>query len=713
MPIRSAPQTQLDRSVRDLPLVGSRYAARLTRLGIATVRDLLWHLPARYEDYSATVPTDAIVPGERVTVCGTVERISSHPVRGRRLTVTTAIVRDESGAVSATWFNQPYLEETLKPGTLVSLAGKATLAKSGLTLSSPQFERVTSRGEFRHTRGLVPIYPETDGVSSRYLRALVQPLLTTLTVPDPLPGDVRERYDLPELSDALRAVHYPATEAAAARARRRLAFDELLLLQLKALSERRLANRRRSLCIPMDVPLMRQLVAALPFPLTHDQRVATTEVLRDMERPFPMNRLLEGDVGSGKTVVATLAATHAARAGYQTVLLAPTEVLAQQHYRTLQSLVGTSDVSTALLTASAAQFNGAASQRTPLRGRIGRGEAAIVVGTHALLEDTVRFANLALVVIDEQHRFGIRQRSALVRPRADGTAPHLLSMTATPIPRTLALTIFGDLDTSLLREKPAGRLPVVTRVVRAKHRDGMYEFVREQVGAGRQVFVICPIIETKHGAPESRSSAMPKQAKMTVLWAQVKAVQDEHEKLSHEVFPDLRVAMLHGRMKAAEKTAVIQEFADGASDILVATSVVEVGVDVPNASVMVVEGADRFGLAQLHQFRGRVGRAGHQSYCFLCATDDGAAPRRLKVLTETNDGFALAEEDMALRGPGEFLGTKQSGLPDLAMAALADAALIKTARTVARALVQADPTLRSHPLLAQRLADMRRFAHLE
>jgi ATP-dependent DNA helicase RecG len=424
---------------------------------------------------------------------------------------------------------------------------------------------------------------------------------------------------------------------------------------------------------------------------------------------------MEGDVGSGKTVVALLAAMHAARAGQQTVFLAPTEVLALQHYRTLRAIVGTSDTHTALLTGSTASIDDREVTKAAAKRAIGAGTAHIVIGTHAVIRDDVRFSALALVVIDEQHRFGIEQRASLMKSgrHQSGLIPHLLSMTATPIPRTLALTIFGDLDISLIYEKPKGRRPIETSVVSSVERPQVYDFIRQQVQDGRQVFVICPAIEQTAPIAPGMAPAGGRQGRLSALWAQVKAVEEEYKRLSSEVFPDLRVAMLHGRMKPAQKQSIMREFKDGWHDILVSTSVIEVGVDVPNASIMVIEGADRFGLAQLHQFRGRVGRAEHQSYCFLFSSDDTTGNRRLQAMTKTDNGFTLAEQDMKIRGPGEFFGIKQSGLPDLTMAALANVDLIKKARTAARAIMKIDPDLKRNPLLAAQLESMRQFSHLE
>jgi ATP-dependent DNA helicase RecG len=707
---------ELSQPVSSLHGVGVRNLAKLERLGISTIRQLLWHLPARYEDYSAAAEISSIVPGEKYSVRGTVIAIANRFIWPKRMTVTTATVQDDSGAIRAVWFNQPYLEEMLAVGTEVSLAGKAVLDKRGLYLSNPAYEKIgfaNDDGEhLRHTEGLVPVYPETEGVTSKYLRFLIRPLLDRLgTLEDPMPEAIRRRYALMPLAEAIRTIHYPLLPAAVTQAKERLAFDDLVLLQLKALRERRLLQLQRSPKIVLDAAYMREMVTQLPFALTTDQRVAATEILRDMERAFPMNRLLEGDVGSGKTVVVLLVALHAARAGLQTVILAPTEVLARQHYRTFRSLSVATRARTALLTGSGAMADDRTVAKPLLKRAIASGRIDITIGTHALLEGDVRWPSLALVVIDEQHRFGIQQRAALVRKTGKTQmVPHLVSMTATPIPRTLALTIFGDLDISVIREKPAGRRPIQTRVVAPEQRSGMESFIREQVRQGRQVFVICPVIET--AAPDAAKDRKG-QGKLSALWAQVKAVQDEYTRLSGTVFSDLKVAMLHGRMKAKEKEQVMREFSQGWHDILVSTSVIEVGVDVPNATVMLIEGADRFGLAQLHQFRGRVGRAEHQSYCFLVPSDPAAGTARLRAMVNTDDGFALAEADMKLRGPGEFFGLKQSGMPDLTMAALANPDLIKIARAAARALMKASPTLERYPLLSEQIESLKAFMHSE
>ena len=656
------------------------------------------------------------------------------------MSIVTATIEDESGLINAVWFNQPYLEKNLPPGTAVSLAGKAVLDKRGLYLSSPSYEKFFGASGLTHTSGLVPIYPETEGLTSKYLRFLIKPILGRLgELSDPLPEGLVQKYNFPKLNNALRNIHFPKEIQDAELARQRFALEELTLFQLRVLRDHRQLQMLRAPRIDFDEKLIADFVKNLPFELTGDQRIAAYEILQDLGRSFPMNRLLNGDVGSGKTVVALIAAYQTASAGLQTVFMTPTEILAEQHYRTIRSLLGSKSVKIGLLTGGLAkqwpvdpERNREGTQRVPasygvgettsekigkklMLQKISRGEINIVIGTHAVIQKNIKFKNLGLVVIDEQHRFGVEQRKKLVKGQV--LIPHLLSMTATPIPRTLALTIFGDLDLSLLKEKPKGRQSIITKVVADSEREGAREFIEEEIQKGRQVFVICPRIE-RPGAdtlssPISRDIERPL-SQTKLAWAEVKAVTEEYEKLSGKTFPHRRVAMLHGKMKSAEKNKIMEDFKNGRWDILVSTSVVEVGVDIPNASIMMIESAECFGLAQLHQFRGRVGRGEHRSYCLLFTDSDTAlAHRRLGALERTDNGFELAEMDMKIRGPGEFSGVKQSGLPDFAMASLANVDLIRKARLEARLLLKEDPTLKRYPLLLARLARMQRVVHFE
>ncbi len=701
--------------IEKLPNVGPRNIPRLNRLGIKTVKDLLWHFPVRYEDYTETVSIDQVEPGQKVNIQGEVLKISSRRIFPRRMSVTNAIVGDSSGAIKVVWFNQSYIENQLTEGTLVSLAGKVSLNKHGLCLSSPTYEKIGSSNlqpNLKHTSGLVPVYPETDGVTSKYLRFLTKPIIENIKIDDPLPSQMLAKYNFPELSQAMRDIHYPTELLKAEVARERFAFEDLMLFQIKALLERRKINQLKSVSIEFDQPLIQEFIANLPFELTTDQKVALWEILKDLQKSYPMNRLMEGDVGSGKTVVALAAAYQAAKKGYQTVFMVPTEVLANQHYKTVALIVKDGSIKTCLLTGSESKLDGQDISKKLLKQKILSGEVNIIIGTHAVIQKDVLFDKLALVVIDEQHRFGINQRATLAKQIDSELVPHLLSMTATPIPRTLALTIYGDLDISLIKEKPKNRHKIITKIVMPKERSANYQFVREEVKKGRQVFVVCPRIEISDPKKEIKTGT--KQSKMNILWADVKAVEEEYKKLSELVFPDLKVAMLHGRLKPKDKNQVMDKFKDGGYDIIVSTSVIEVGVDVPNATVMMIESAERFGLAQLHQFRGRVGRDEYQSYCLLLSsTVDKTTNQRLKALVECDDGFELAEKDMKIRGPGEFFGVKQSGIPDLGMAALANVDLIKKARAEARLLLKEDPSLKNYSLLKERLESFQKLTHFE
>jgi len=684
MPVASRPTPVAvpgpETPVTGLPGVGPRQAQRLERLGIATVRDLLFHLPRRHEDSREVHPLRDLRPGPEVqTVHARVLRISMRPARHRRMMLVEADLEDDGARASAIWFNQPFLLKQIGGGDELLLSGKVEMGNRGLTLRNPTFERV--RPDQRHVGRLVPVYPETEGLTSRFLRERIEPLLPVAQqIEDTLPGPVLAEEDLLPLPEALRQVHYPDDPATLDRARERIAFEELFLLQLAVQRAKRRRMAGAGVVIPYDADRAREFSASLPFQLTDSQRRAAHRILQDMAADGPMNRLLQGDVGSGKTVVAAMAAHMAHQAGYQTAFMAPTEILARQHNATLNRLLEPHGISVRLLAGSTTQR----ARREVLAG-IAAGHDTVLVGTHALIEDEVVLARLGLVVVDEQHRFGIVQRQRL-RAKAP-VMPNFLAMTATPIPRSLALTMYGDVDSSEIRELPPGRRPVRTEVVAPHARDQAYAEVREQVRQGRQVFVICPLIEESDKL-------------------EVKSAVQEYERLRDEVFPELRVELLHGRMPAREKDERMQRFATHQADILVSTSVVEVGVDVPNATVMLIEGAERFGLAQLHQFRGRVGRAEHESVCLLLQgspDDEGSA--RLRAVAETSSGFDLAEIDLRLRGPGDVLSSemRQHGLPNVAVGDLLDQAMIARVSGAASRWLDADPELASHPPLTRRM----------
>ncbi len=664
----------------DLPLfrivgIGPRQAQRLEKLGLRTIRDLLFHLPRRYEDTRQTVPLRALQPGIVQTSRVRIRNISARRSQYKKMILVEATLEDDGAVANAVWFNQPFLTRQLQPGMDLMVNGKVETSRTGLTFRNPTFERAGT-GEQHHVGTLAPVYPETQGITSRFLRSKIEPLLGLVTqVPDRLPPSVREAEHLMPIAEALYQVHVPQSLDTAARARERVAFEELFLLQIAAERARRRRLSGAGVVIPYDVEVARRFVATLPFKLTGGQRVAAHEILTDLASAGPMNRLLQGDVGSGKTVVAALAALMTHRAGMQTAVMAPTEILARQHHATLDRLLTPHGLPPRLLVGSTS----AAARREILAG-LAAGHDSLIVGTHALIEDDVVLVNLGLAIVDEQHRFGVAQRQRL--RHASGAMPNYLALTATPIPRSLSNTLYGDVDLSELREMPPGRQKVETRVVPALGRAAAYEFVRKQVHEGRQAFVICPLIEESDKLGARSANA-------------------EYERLSTTVFPDLRVELLHGRMPAREKTERMDRFVRGEADVLVATSVVEVGVDVPNATIMLIEGAERFGLAQLHQFRGRVGRDQHQSYCLLFEGGiDEEGSQRLAAVAATESGFDLAERDLQLRGPGQVVGLRQHGLPEMIAADLLDVALGKRTREAAIAWLDHDPTLVEWPPLA-------------
>lgn len=702
----------LDTPLAELPAFKKNVLGRIKRLELTTVGDLLRHIPRHYEDYSAVKPVGELSLGDLCTVEGKVTRLTSGRTFHKHVHLTEATIDDGTGAVRAIWFGNRFIAATLSEGSSVRLSGKVSEDRKGLLFQGPDYER--SARTATHTARLIPVYPETAGITSRFFRWQIIEILKHLkSIPDPVPRDILERLHLPTLGAAIRSIHFPENENDWKVARKRFAFDEMLILELRALEAKRLFDTANAIPIPSYTGDTEAFTDRLPFSLTSAQSRAAAEILADLARSRPMNRLLNGDVGSGKTVVAALALRAAALAGYQAVILAPTEVLARQHWESLSRLFAGEPFPIALLTRAYQSLGRDAIKKPSLIKAIQAGIPRVIIGTHAILEEKIRFRNLALIVVDEQHRFGVEQRASLQLRASeinDGLAdetPHFLTMTATPIPRTLALAFFGDLDLSILDEPPKSRKPIKTKIARNQaDREIVYDFIRREIGKGRQAFVISPLVE--------ESEAME----------DVKAATAEAERLRREVFPDLRIALVHGKLKAKEKEAVMEGFRAGDSDILVATSVIEVGIDIPNASVILIENAERFGLSQLHQFRGRVGRSEHQSYCFLFPRQHSAGAEssggqadisyeRLKALEKSASGFEIAEADLALRGPGSFFGTRQSGLPDVSMENLTNLRLIEIARKEAGGILAADPSLAQHPLLLDQLRKFEEKIHLE
>jgi ATP-dependent DNA helicase RecG len=680
--------------------IGPRTATRLAGLGLLLVADLLRHYPRDYLDYANLVRIAALEPGRTATVVGTVRR--SHAFaspRNPNLSILEIHLHDVTGRLRVSRFfagrrftTPAWLKSQQRlypPGATVAVSGLVKESPYGPAFADPLMEVLESAGAPVRSEligRLLPVYSLTEGLTADTLRKAIQTLLPSLEDwSDPLPERLRQRLGLLPLNKALQTIHQPTDQAALQASRRRLVFDEFLLLQL-SLAQRRHQLRQRPAPpldpLPGGKELVGQLRSILPFPFTGAQERVLAEIRHDLRRPQPMARLLQGDVGSGKTVVALAALLCAIEAGCQGALMAPTEVLAEQHFAKLAHWLPQLHVSCGLLTGSTP-----AKRRRELLQDLVNGQLQVLIGTHALLEDPVQFARLGLVVVDEQHRFGVRQRNRLL---AKGLQPHLLTMTATPIPRTLALSVHGDLDVSQIDELPPGRTPIRTQLLRAGERDQAWELVRQQVALGQRAYVVLPLVE------ESEK-------------LDLRSAVEVHRHLAEEVFADLTVGLLHGRLTSEAKQAAIGAFARGESQVLVSTTVVEVGVDVPEASVMVIEHAERFGLAQLHQLRGRVGRGAAASHCLLLHGGNNAQARqRLEVLVRSTDGFEIAEMDLRLRGPGQVLGTKQSGLPDLALASLTDDAdLLELARQEAQAMVQQDPGLDAHPGLRQALLDQR------
>ena len=670
----------LTTDIRSIKGIGEQRAKALNKLGITTLRDLISWFPRKYDDRRQARRIADLVPGESACVAAMIaaEPKVSHIRKGMDLVKVRAV--DESGVLDITFFNQTWLKNQLIQGETYIFYGKAEGNLLRKTMASPIVER-EGRGEF--TGRIVPIYPLTAGVSQLILSRSIRQGLDACAdiLPDVLPDEVRQDHHLCRIGYAYENIHFPEDETALDLARRRLAFEELFFFTIGL---QRLRNRRETVQVePCGAVKMETFYKALPFTLTEAQRRCVEEALTDMRSGQPMNRLCQGDVGSGKTMVAAACVYFCVKNGRQAALMAPTEILAQQHYNGLAPLLENLGIRCALLTGSTK-----AAVKRSIASQLASGEIDFAIGTHALITEGVEYADLGLVVTDEQHRFGVAQRAALA---AKGQHPHTLVMSATPIPRTLALILYGDLDVSVIDQLPPGRQPIETYAVPGSYHPRVYNFIRKLVGEGRQAYVVCPMVEENEEQPDER-----------------KAVTEYAKKLQDEVFPDLKVAFVHGKMKPKEKDAVMTAFANHETDILVSTTVIEVGVDVPNAAVMVIENAERFGLSQLHQLRGRVGRGKHQSYCILISDNQNEETKqRLKVMTKTGDGFKIAEEDLRLRGPGDFFGERQHGLPGLKIADIGcDTQLLKEAQQAAEDLLERDPELTAYPATAERIAEL-------
>lgn len=687
--------------IENISGIGSAYQKRLKNLKIKTLGDLLYNFPRDYKDFSKISKIKDIRINEINSISGKIISIEEEKSPHKRMSLTKCLIEDDSASLEVIWFNQPYMTKSLKAGDEVMLSGKVNINRYSVQMVSPTFEKISLK-ETIHTGRIVPIYSETKGITSKWIRYVLRPVLDKIKskIPETLPEEIIKKYNLLTLPEAIEKIHFPDKTEDVVEAQRRFVFEQLFLISLLNMKKRDELKKEEAPAIPVNLPVVKRFINSLPFTLTPAQKKCSWQAMKDMERNFPMNRLLQGDVGSGKTVVSAIAAINTVKAKRQVVLMAPTEILTKQHFKTFFNLLKNFNINIGLLTgkediyySKKLRSDTIEISRKKLLEKTEKGEIDILIGTQALItqtktkENKVKFNDLGLIIIDEQHRFGVKQRATLSPKKK---IAHLLSMTATPIPRTLTLTIWGDLDLSIIDTLPKGRKKIKTEIITDEKK--AYSLIEKEIKKGRQAFVICPRIESD----EDESSLL-------------KSVKDEYEKLSQIIFPKLRIEMLHGKMKPKEKDKIMKDFKNKKFDILVSTSVVEVGIDIPNATVMMIEGADRFGLAQLHQFRGRVGRGKDQSYCFLLTESKSKTTiERMKAMVKYDSGFKLSEIDLRLRGPGDFMGKRQWGMPDFVMSSLNNLEIIREARNASE-----DVYPISNDRLKKRLEAFEEKLHLE
>lgn len=708
--------TPLDEIFRQL---APKQKSGLKNLGLKTLRDLLYHFPYRYENPADLKRIAEVITGEQARIWGRVKKIDYEKTWKKKINIAYATVEDSTGRIKMVWFRQPYIAKMLPEGSCAIFSGRIarrqrrSAPKSGeIYIANPLYDivpcNIIPSFSKEDSSRLQPLYSSTSGLSSLWISKALSKLLPKIEVPEFLPKEIVEKYHLPSLQAALRWIHAPKTEEHASAAKKRFAFEEVFLIQLYRASQKEKVKKTAGIKVSNIEKLRDEFKKLLPYELTSAQKKAIDDITKDLQSGNPMNRLLEGDVGSGKTAVAACAAYILARNGLQTAYMAPTEILARQHFDTFSNALGRgAGIKIGLLTSSFSEKFPSKVEReksthvskTQLLKWVKEGEFPILIGTHALIEKKIEFKNLGLAIVDEQHRFGVMQRSKLFQKTA--RSPHFLSMTATPIPRTLALTIYADLDLSVIDEMPKGRIPIDTKIVPPQERNLAYELIRTKINEGDQAFVICPRIE-----PRDRKSDFP--GKSDFLKADMKSVKEEYKKLKEKIFPEFEIALMHGRLTPKEKEETMKKFRENKAQILVSTSVVEVGVDIPNATIMMIEGAERFGLAQLHQFRGRVGRSEKKSYCFILPSAYSSNIfRRLKALTSAKSGFELAEYDLEFRGPGELSGRRQWGLSDIGMEALKNLKMVEAAHLEARAIIESG-SLVKHPMLDNKVKELQK-----
>lgn len=686
----------------------------LKKIGLRTLSDLLFYFPFRYESFSERKNIIDLEEGDKTTIYGKISDLKMEKSWQRKMPLSHAIISDFTGAINAVWFYQPYVANILRIGDKVALTGKIGRNKTGLYIANPSYEKISSYEALGEGAAFLAIYPETTGVTSRWLRFAIQKILKTITsdvlksstsdvFKDPIPPEILNQYHLPSLKSALIFIHTPQKLSDAEAARKRFSFEEVFFIQLSHLKQRAEHKKKHSFDIKVSEKDLNNFLSIFPFELTSSQKKSISHVLEDLQKKSPMCRLLEGDVGSGKTAVAVVATYAIVNNGLQVAYMAPTEILSQQHFQSFINYFSQLRLTTKIGLITSSECKKYPSKvnpreathisKTQLLKWVANGEIPILIGTHSLIQNKVKFKNLALVIIDEQHRFGTRQRAILASQKSE-QIPHLLSMTATPIPRTLALTIYSDLDLSLLDEMPPGRQKIITKIIEPSQRNNAYEQIRQEIKNGRQAYVICPLIESGK--------------------LEVKNVTDEAKKLQKDIFPEFKMGLLHGKMLPKEKEKILDGFRKNKIQILVSTSVIEVGIDVPNATMIVIEGAERFGLAQLHQLRGRVMRSIYQSYCFVFTDSKSQKTKeRLNALISAKNGFELAEYDLQFRGPGELGGGKQWGISDIGMEALKNIKMVEASRIESQKILENDPDLKNYPLILEKIKSQKNNIHFE
>ncbi len=725
------PETLIENLFRLTP----RQKNALKNIGLKTAKDLIYHFPYRYENPADLKKIGDVITGEKVRIWGKVIKIDYEKTWKKKMNIAYATVEDQSGKIKLVWFSQPYIAKMIPLGACAIFSGTVGIRKGEYYIANPTYDlipcSVVPNFSASDRARLEPLYSSSSGVSSLWISRAISKIFPQIEFQEFLPEEIIKKYHLPKLSAALRWVHFPKTIEHAGAAKKRFAFEEVFLMQLMRMSQKEEIKKTSGIALQNVEKFKKEFLSLLPFKLTGAQEKATNDLVKDLSTGHPMNRLLEGDVGSGKTAVAACAAYIIAKNGMQATYMAPTEILARQHFETFSKVLGRAGgLKIGLLTSSISEkfpskvdrTKSTHISKTQLLKWVKESEFQILIGTHSLIEKKVEFKNLALAMVDEQHRFGVRQRMTLARRQnADKTRkdaesqresaaqkmriPHFLTMTATPIPRTLALSIYADLDVSIISELPPGRKSIDTKIVKPRDRNLTYEFMRQKLSAGEQAFVICPRIEKNEKDNFPRNSAL---SLRNSALREMKSVKEEYKKLKEKIFPEYKIAIMHGKLTPKEKEETMRNFKENEAQILISTSVVEVGVDVPNATIMMIEGAERFGLAQLHQFRGRVGRSEKKSYCFVLPSSYSANIfRRLKALTEAKNGFELAEYDLEFRGPGELTGKRQWGISDIGMEALKNLKMVEAARIEARAIIE-NIALSKYPLLFEKIKQLQK-----